>query len=222
MPAQNMTLRAIWAILPVPSEDTSIVFSDDKADTVVIDTSVGAIADVLADTTKTEIKVAGEGWNMVIPKQIVSSANGPVSIGAKTLSAAEKDSLSAAVKEKIAGKTVYSLSLSDSNGAISFTGSKIKVSLPYSLKDGENASDVKVFYLDGNNVIQVDATYDSDLKCAVFETDHFSNWFVDVVPEESPSSGGGSNIGLIIGIIVAVVLLAGVGVFVFVKKSKKA
>ena len=106
---------------------------------------------------------------------------------------------------------------------ISFTGKKIKVSLPYTLKEGENASDIKVFYLDANNnpVAIEGATYDTTLKCAVFETDHFSNWYVDVVPNESPS-GGGSNIGLIIGIIAVVLVAAGAGVFVFVKKSKKA
>ena len=219
MPANNMTIKAIWSVLPSVNDGETIDFVSHEAETVVIDTSVGAIADALADTTKTEVKVEGKDWKMEIPKEIISSAAGSVSIGAKTLSVDEKNSLPAAVKDKV----VFSLSLTDNNGAISFTGKKIKVSLPYTLKEGESASDVKVFYLDANNnpVAVDEVTYDSTLKCAVFETDHFSNWYVDVVPDDSPSSGG-SNIGLIIGIVIGVIVLAGVGVFVFMKKGKKS
>ena len=216
MPAENITVKAIWAVLPAASEGESVDFVSPEAETVVIDTSVGAIADALADNTKTEVKVEGNGWSMEIPKDIITTANGVVSIGAKTLSAEEKSSLPAEVKDKV----VFSLSLTDNNGAVSFTGKKIKVSLPYTLKDGENASDVKVFYLDANNnPVAVDGvTYDATNKCAVFETDHFSNWYVDVIPDDS-SSGGGMNIGLIIGIVIGVLVLAGVGAFFFMKSK---
>ena len=124
------------------------------------------------------------------------------------------------MKARVEGRTVYSLSLSDSNGNISFAGKTVKVSLPYVLKDGESASDVKVFFINGDQLVEYDATYDSDKKVAVFETDHFSDWFVDVV--ESPSgSGGGSNIGLIIGIIVGVLVVAAVVTVVVLVKTGK-
>ena len=50
---------------------------------------------------------------------------------------------------------------SDSNGAISFAGKAIKVSLPYKLQDGEKASNVKVFFINENNqAVEVDAEYE--------------------------------------------------------------
>ena len=71
-----------------------------------------------------------------------------------------------------------------------------------------------MFYIDGNKAVKVSATYDADTKCAVFETDHFSNWYVDATAE--PSSSGFP--WWIIGVIVAVVAVAGVAVFIYMKK----
>ena len=173
-----------------------------------------------SDATKTTVAVSGDGWAMDIPKEIIAGATGPVSVSAQTLSDSEKAALPESVKERIAGKTVYSLDLSDTSGKITFTGKKIKVSLPYVLASGENASNVKVFCISGEDLIQYDATYDSDKKMAVFETDHFSDWFVDVV--ESPSgniSGGGFPIWIVI-VIVVVIAAAGAGAFFFIKNKK--
>ena len=219
MPAENITINALWFVSPSePTSESSIDFVDDNAEVVNIDTNSDAVKTALADEKKKEVKITGDGWKMEIPKEIISGATGAVSMGAKTLSEAEKNALPAEVKELVKDKRVFSLSLSDNSGMIPFTGKNIKVSLPYTLKDGENASDVKVFYIDANNkAVKVSATYDADGKCAVFETDHFSNWYVDVVPD----APAGNNIGLIVGIIIAVVAVVGVGAFVFLKKSGK-
>ena len=144
-----------------------------------------------------------------------------MSAGAKTLSENDVASLPAEVQSLLQGKAVFSLSLSDSNGAISFTGKAIKVSLPYKLQDGEKASNVKVFYIDANNqAVEVDAEYDEQAQCAVFSTDHFSTWYVDATASDS-GSGGGSNMGLIVGIVVGIlVVVAVVAVVVLVKTGK--
>jgi hypothetical protein len=92
------------------------------------------------------------------------------------------------------------------------------------LKTNENASDVKVFYVDEANdkVVQVPTTYDTAKGCVVFSTDHFSYWYVDVIPEP-PSGGddeGGFPVWAIILIVVAVIAIAGgVGAYLFVKKK---
>ena len=158
---------------------------------------------------------------MVLPKEIIKDATGAVSLGAKTLSQAEIDALPQTVKEKVAGKAVFNLSLSDSNGKVTFAGKNVTVTLPYVLKDGESASDVKVFYIDDSNVVhEVVATYDANAKNVTFSTDHFSTWYIDASSSGSSSSGGGSSIGLIIGIVVAVVVVAAVVGVVVVKKKK--
>ena len=142
-----------------------------------------------------------------------------MSVTAQALDDNAKAALPDAVKARVEGKTVYSLSLSDSNGNISFAGKTVKVSLPYVLKDGDSASDVKVFFINGDQLVEYDATYDSDKKVAVFETEHFSEWFVDA--EDSPSGSGGSHVGLIVGIIVGVLVVAAIVTVVILVKTGK-
>ena len=220
MPAKNTTVKAVWAVIPQITDGATIVYTDSEADTVVIEKA--AIEDPLADEAKTEINVNGDGWKMEIPKEIISGATGVVSVGAKNLSNEDIDALPAEVKTIVEGKTVFSLSITDNNGAVSFNGKSITVSLPYVLKDGEDASDVKVFFINANNQAeQVDAIYDSESNCAVFTTTHFSTWYVDVIPDD-PSPDGGMNIGMIIGIAVAVIAVVGVVAFVLLRKGKAA
>ncbi len=84
--------------------------------------------------------------------------------------------------------------------------------MPYSLKDGEDASKIQIFYIDsGNKAVEVDASYDADSKCVVFSTDHFSTWYVDF----DTYSGGGSGSGNMTLIIVAVVIVATIAVVAF-------
>ncbi|MBO7409910.1 MAG: hypothetical protein J6T68_03150, partial [Candidatus Methanomethylophilaceae archaeon] len=180
--------------------------------------SSAAVAEAINDTSKTAVNVSGDGWKMEIPKDILAGSAGMVSVSAQKMDDTAKAALPASVKERIAGKTVYSLDLSDANGKISFTGKKITVSLPYVLADGENADNVKVYCISGENLEEFDATYDSARKVAVFETEHFSDWFVDVLPDDS-SSKGGLSIGVIIGIVAAVIVVAAVAA-VFVMKKK--
>ncbi len=209
---------AKWEIANVPVIDngSTIAFSDDTAETVVI--VMSTIESSMADASKTEVVVRGDGWKMDIPKEILSGVSGNVSVGAKSLTSADIESLPADVKTILTGKTVYSLSLSDSNGAISFNGRSVTVSLPYTLKEGENASDVKVFFINAENKAeQVDARYDADTKCAVFTTTHFSTWYVDATADGSGSNGGFPV--WVIFVIIAVVAAAGAGAFFVMKKK---
>ena len=186
---------------------------------MVIDVESAIVTEALADQSKTSVSVSGNGWEMTIPKEIVLEAHGEVSVSAQALDDNAKAALPDSVKARVEGKTVYSLNLSDSNGAISFVGKKIKVSLPYELPEGKSADNVKVYYINGETLEEFDATYDADRKVAVFETEHFSEWFVDAA--DSPSGSGGSNVGLIVGIIVGVLLVAAVvAVVVLVKTGK--
>jgi hypothetical protein len=210
---------AKWAVNPTPTNSGSVDFVDSSTDTVMFDMSTAAVAEAINDASKTAVNVSGDGWKMEIPKDVLAGAAGMVSVSAQKMGDTAKAALPASVKERVAGKTVYSLDLSDANGKITFAGKKITVSLPYTLAAGESADNVKVFCISGENLEQFDATYDADRKVAVFETEHFSDWFVDVVPDDSSSGSGGLGIGVIIGIVAAVIVVAAVAA-VFVMKKK--
>ncbi len=210
---------AKWAVNPTPTNSGSVDFVDSSTDTVMFDMSAAAVAEAINDASKTAVNVSGDGWKMEIPKDVLAGAAGMVSVSAQKMDDTAKAALPASVKERIAGKTVYSLDLSDANGKITFTGKKITVSLPYTLAAGESADNIKVFCISGENLEEFDATYDAEKKMAVFETEHFSDWFVDVVPDDSSSGSGGLGIGVIIGIIAAGIVVAAVAA-VFVMKKK--
>jgi hypothetical protein len=198
---------AVWSAKPVSPSAEVIEFDDPKAETVVIDLSIPEVVEALNNGSKNEVDLKGDGWVMEIPKTIITGASGNVSASAKALSEADKESLPAEVKELVKGKAVFSLNLSDSNGAVTFVGSKIRVTLPYELKDGEDPKHVKVFYIDGDKAVGVDTEYDADKGTVTFETDHFSTWFVDTV-EPDESNGGGFPIWIVAVIIVIAALVA--------------
>ena len=216
MPDQDLSVVAKWSSKPVSTDGNAIAFVTD-GDSATIDLSSASVTDALSDATKTTVTVTGNGWAMEISKGLISGATGQVSVSAQPLSESAKAALPQSVKDRIAGKTVYSLDLSDSSGKISFNGNKVKVSLPYELAAGDDPNNVKVFFIDGENLVQYDATYDSDKKVAVFEADHFSDWFVDVV-EPSGNNGGGFPIWIVF-VIIAVVAVAGAGAFFLTKKK---
>ncbi len=228
MPSEDITVTAVWAVVPDVSGET-ITFSDSEAETVTID--VSAIAEQISDSSVNEVDVSGDGWKMTIPKEVFSDASEHVTVKAQTLDDTARDALPDSVKQRIAGKTVYSLDLTDSNGKIDFSGKgKITVSLPYTLNDGDDPSNVKVFYINGEELVEYDATYDAENRLAVFETDHFSDWFVDVVvpsgddePGPTPIDGedksddAGFPVWIIV-VIAVVVIAAIIGVFIMMKK----
>ncbi len=89
--------------------------------------------------------------------------------------------------------------------------------MPYTLKDGEDASKIQVFYIDSENkAVKVDASYDADSKCVVFSTDHFSTWYVDF--DTSTPGGGSGNMTLIIVAVVIVAIVAVVTFLIFTGK----
>ena len=138
-----------------------------------------------------------------------------------------KDSLDLAGFNIPNAQMVIELSLS----GVTFANGKAKVVVPVDVQIPEN-SEVKVFYVNGNNKEDMNATY-ADSKIT-FETTHFSKYVIAFeqpepeiepqpnTPEVQPSGKKPLGGGAIAGIVIAcVVVLAGVGVGVFFLLKKK-
>ena len=77
------------------------------------------------------------------------------------------------------GATVIDMNLFVGGDKTSNFNGTIKVSIPFEY-DGDNEDALAVFWLkDDGTVVPVGGAYDSDLGMIVFETDHFSKYFVD-------------------------------------------
>ena len=88
-------------------------------------------------------------------------------------------SLSEAQKAIVGDKTVYELTAkSGSNYVTSFNGN-VTVSLPYTLKEGENPEGVSVYYMNSEGKLtEISCTYDKKTGMATFTTNHFSHYLV--------------------------------------------
>lgn len=69
---------------------------------------------------------------------------------------------------------------SDGTAITNFSSGSATVTLPYTLKSGENASDIVVYYMADNGILDSQSTqYDAANRKATFTTTHFSIYVVD-------------------------------------------
>ena len=98
-----------------------------------------------------------------------------------------------------------------------FSNGKATLTVPFT-QEVPSGKLVKVYFINGTQKTEMtDATY-QDGK-VVFTTNHFSTYAI--MFEDDPDASGGNGGGFpvwIIGVIVAVVAVAGVAVFIFMKK----
>jgi plastocyanin len=85
-------------------------------------------------------------------------------------------------KNIVGDREVYEFILLDkqTNKSIKLVGlsEKVKISIPYNLKEGENPKFVTVFYLDNNNeIVNMKGIFDDGY--VTFETNHFSKYYID-------------------------------------------
>ena len=83
-------------------------------------------------------------------------------------------------KTSAEGSTVYEISImSDGKKISSFGGQKITISLPYTLKPGEKAENVTVWYMnDKGELEKISCTYNEKTGLVTFTTDHLSYYVV--------------------------------------------
>ncbi|NBI11690.1 hypothetical protein D1641_17110 [Colidextribacter sp. OB.20] len=113
-----------------------------------------------------------------------------------TMTKARTSDLNARQREQVGSAPVYDLTLkSGSKNITSFGNGLITVSLPYTLKTGEDASRIVVYYLDGSGNIQACETmYNVRTKSVIFTTTHLSLYYIGtaattIVVEKIPASG---------------------------------
>ena len=157
--------------------------------------SLGSVA-FTAETLK---KLSSDGTNITL-----------------TISIFDKAGLSASQKSVVGSGIVYEYLIDGCD--VPDLGGKAKVSIPYVLKDGERAKDVRVYCVDPDGSVEAFAcSYDESAGLATFETTHFSLYFAsaDGNGADQGSSGDGSGSGLVfvaIGAIAAIIVVAVIAV----------
>jgi hypothetical protein len=140
------------------------------------------VLSTIGQQTSSDLIIQTPVGSMTLPNSVVSSIASQASGSKVTVSVetVEKSTLTADQRAAVGGKAVYDISvLSGSAHISSFNGNSITISLPYSLKNGEDASGVTVWYLDDSGSLQqMTASYDKLTGLAAFTTTHLSYYVV--------------------------------------------
>jgi hypothetical protein len=167
------------------NEGTTIVIAPEITGTVKkvnVNLPKASLSSVASDTDA-DLKVETPVGNMTIPNgvlaSIVSQASGStVTVSLESVN--KETALNRAQKETVGENPVYDVSiLSGSQRISSFDGGSITVSLPYTLKDGEDPDGVTVWYLnDAGELEKMTCTYNKATGLATFKTTHLSYYVV--------------------------------------------
>ena len=157
-----------------------------------------------------------KGMNVEVPANLmknIPSTSGEFSVSGTVTTDVRED-----MKQYITeGTVVVDIKLSVNGQSWSdFGNEKVKITIPYTLKEGESADSIRVVCLSGSEPEYFDAEYDAATSTVSFYTGHCSQFAV--IPKESSSSGG-VNVFLIVGIVVVLLAVAGAVAFFVVKKK---
>ena len=99
---------------------------------------------------------------------------------------AEISKLTEEQKMQVGDKPVYSLSVTSGDVAITDFKGNVRVSIPYTLKPGENPNAIVVYYVDGKGNLRIveNSVYDSVTGRVTFTTTHFSVFMIGSNPVE--------------------------------------
>ena len=167
------------------------------------------------NTTDT-VKITTKNGSMVLsPAEITDFKNIESNVIFKVSAASSKGLSEDQAKD---GYKLFSVSLKNADGTDHALAGKVTVYIPYQLSFLEIADKLSVKYVDSEGYLTDMPTRYED-GYAVFETDHFSDWFVSyVAPAPASGNGGGFPILMVVA-VVAVLAVAAVGAVFYLKKA---
>ncbi|MGI5985199.1 MAG: S-layer homology domain-containing protein, partial [Oscillospiraceae bacterium] len=166
-----------------------------KTTKVVVALDKDAVSSI-ASQTDAALKVETAVGNVTIPKVVLECIAEHASDSSITFSLEHVDSatLTPAQQAAVGSAPVYDISIASGSSHISsFGGSSITISLPYTLKEGESANGIVVWYLNDSGALEkIACTYNAEAGMATFTTNHLSYYLVNY---SSPGSGSVPDAG---------------------------
>lgn len=214
MPARNVVMNEVWS--KDIDDDKDIEEMDDELDVNGKD-SPGVVLKGSSVTNLSD-KMTGKP---ALKYTSFNTKNANIKMDAATMAALSGKDMELSAElitevtdemAKVVGNSpVYSISLKSGGVVTSELGGKALVSVLYTLKDGESAEDVKMFYLDQNGrLTKMITTFAvTDVKNVIeltFETPHFSN-YTAMSSDKSNNNSMSTTTIIAIAAVVAVALL---------------
>jgi hypothetical protein len=174
-------------VKPVMEISATTASSTRDAEVSLSAASLKGVADGTAADVAVTTDVAAMTFSNGALRKVCETQGATVKVGTKAVTPAD---LTEDQRAKVGDNPVFSLSVSVGGNAVSDfgEGNTVTVSLPYTLKSGESASDVKVWCLMDAGLEEFRCTYADGY--ATFTTSHLSLWTVGTSlpsPEVTPS-----------------------------------
>ena len=144
-----------------------------------LDASAAAVSkEALTDADELKVSVNDKDVSISMDETAVYKLNGSISINIVVVTDDNAtENLSQAQKAQIGDNPVYDFTITDENGPVAdFGAGEITVSLPYTLKDGDDVDCIDVWYISDAGVTRMEGTYSNGY--VTFTTNHFSYYTV--------------------------------------------
>lgn len=194
------------------------VETDDAATGLSVEIPASSLRD-LADMGATVTVSSGAAVVTLDPgaaSTIGSAGEGDVRIG---IGEASKDDLSAAQKDVVGDKMVIRIDATAGDNAVHQLNGKATLSVPYTLKPGEDPDDIVIWYIDDDGMIEnITAMYADGF--VTWEMDHFSFYAVAFELGSNPSDSD-MTLVYVAAVAIAIVVIAVIA-YVIWKRSASA
>ena len=173
----------------------------------------------LADA-EVNVKVKTDVGDIELPpevaKNLASKGEDAVSL---SIGKADKEQLNDKQKEAVGDSPVFTLSSKAGDQDIHELGGTVKITVPYELKAGENPEKITVWYVDDlGNIVKKNSVYDPELKALVFETDHFSFYFIAEDTSAAAAEKNDNTLYYVLAAVIIIIVLAAAAYFLHKKK----
>lgn len=148
--------------------------------TVVKATIPGTQFDAFASGTNASLQLTSGLASLVFSPaavdKISNAGSGDVSL---TMGMVGLSTLSAAQRQTVGDRPVYSFSVNVGGTAVTQLGGDVMISIPYTLGSNEDPNAIVVYYLDASGTLQtMQGKYDAATKSVAFTTSHFSDYVI--------------------------------------------
>jgi len=146
---------------------------------VIPNKSIRALAEARVEAFVIASPIATITFDDKTLKTIAEAAKADVKISASVVGSSTL-SVSGVTKERIADRPIFDFTVTSGDEEISdFNGGLASVSVPYTLRQGENPNAIVVYYLDKNgNLEHVMGLYDAEAGTVKMKVNHFSSFVI--------------------------------------------
>ena len=201
--------------------------ADQTAESSTVEMSAESLSKISDADVKLKLKTdVGE---IEIPSEVAKNLSSgemeKVSLG---ISKANKEELNDKQQQAVGDSPVFNISAKSDETEIHELGGTVKITVPYELREGENPTKIAVWFIDElGNIVKNISEYDEETKTVMFETDHFSLYFIkedlsDPAPigPSDDDKKGGSNTVYYVAAVIAILAVIALALVILRKKNK--